>query len=362
MSIVRYQNEAIFVGPSNSTGFFYSSGNSGTNGIVQIQKALTANRSFSVERQDINVLGQLARLDAIINTPPTVSFDTSWYIANVFNESGIGLSVNGNYSIASGILTNNSNDRNIFISRSPQGFDDVGYAGTDRIAYGIGNAFLSNYSAEGSVGGLATANATFEAYNFVAYNTSTGISPAINPQDGVRLTGVNFALPTAVSGFAGNVPAIRYGEMLVDISNVAILGARVADLKIQSFNLSIPFSRESINELGSLYPDSKEVTVPINASLSVEATLGDSTTGSLADVLCNDGQYNISVSLFKPACPGSTGQLASRYTLNGAKLDTTNYSLSVGPYESVSLSFSVQLGGANTSITNNGLFLSGSLQ
>jgi len=357
---VIYQQENVFVGPPNSTGFFYSSGNSGANLVKQLFRVQSANRSFNISRQDINELGQLARIDAVITEPPTVALELSWYSTNLNNESGIGLSVNGPFSCISGILTKANDDRNIFVSRSPQGQDDNTYAanGNGRICYGLGNCFLSNYSIEGSVGGLATASASFEGFNFFSYGAASGVSPAILPFNGTSVVGPTFQLPVGVSGIFGQASAIRFGEMVVDISNVNVIGAAVSDLKIQSFNLNLPVARESISVLGSLYPSSKEVTVPVNASLTVETIIGDSATGNLGQVLCNDGNYTITVSLYKPACPGITGQLAARYTLVGAKLDSQDFSMGIGPAETLSLPFSVQLGGANSTV---GVFISGAI-
>jgi len=357
-SRVIYQNEAVFAGPSNATGLFFSSGTSG-NLIKQLYRVQTANRSSNTEREDINQLGQLARIGAMVTTPPTVSFDTSWYSTNVNNEVALGLSANNGASMISGILTKTTDDRNVFISRSPAGFDDLGYSGVNRIAQGIGNAFITNYQAEASVGGLATASVTMEGYNIVSYANASGNTPSLNPTNGARITGVPFVLPVTTSGFAGQNLAIRYGDISVDISNSTILGADVSDLKIQSYSLSIPLSREDINAFGTLYPTSRDLTVPINGTLSISAILGDSQTGSLSDVFCNDGDYNITITLRDPSCPGISGNVAVQYKIFGAKLDSETFNMSIGPAETSDFDFSFQMAGAQT--TNQGVQLSGRL-
>ena len=356
---VIYQQENVFVGPANSTGFFYSSGNAGTNLIKQLYRVQSANRSFNISNTDINELGVLARLGTLVTEPPSVSFDTSWYVTNVNNESGVGLSVNGPYSSLSGILTKVNDDRNIFVSRSPQGQDDDGFVGAGRICYGLGNCFLTQYGVEASVGGLATASATFEAFNFYGYNSASGVSPAINPVNGTMVSGPTFSLPVGITGLANQALAIRYGEIVLDLSNLSLIGASVSDLKLQSFNLSLPIARESINVLGSLYPSSKDVTVPINGTLSFSAVIGDTQTGNLNSVLCSQDKYNVTISLYKPACPGVTGALAARYTVLGAILNSESFGMTVGPNENLDVELSFQAGGASD--VQNGLLISGAL-
>ncbi len=352
---VIYNQEALFVGPSPATGFMFSSGTSGANLLKQIHRVQSANYSFNIDRVDVNEYGVLGRIDAIIVNPPTVSLDFTYLLTNINNESGLGLTVNRGVSCVSGFLSKAEDDRNFFISIAPQGQDNATYAGT-RSVYGFGNGFVTSYSAEGAVGGLPTATVNVEAFNFRGYVNETGFSPAINPTDGTPLT-TTFQVPVATTGYANQVSALRPGDIQFSLAGVNTLGVSASDLKIQSFNLGVELAREDINKLGSMYPNSKEIQVPINATLSVEAIVGDAAANNLNDVLCNDSEYNLTVTLRNPACAPAIGATGIQYQLRGAKLQSQNFSSSIGPNKSVSLEFNAQLSGPQDQI--HGLFISG---
>jgi hypothetical protein len=62
--------------------------------------------------------------------------------------------------------------------------------------------------------------------------------------------------------------------------------------------------------------------------------------------------------LKKPDCQGN-GPVAIQYQLKGAKLDSQNFSSSIGPSKTVSLSYSAQIAGPAD--LSKGLFMSGTL-
>lgn len=350
-----YNAETIFVGRSPATGYHQSSGASGVNYLTQLHRIQSANYSFNVERTDINQYGQLGRIDSIILNPPTVSLDFDYLLTNVNNESGIGLTVNRGVSVISGFLSEAEGDKNYFISIAPEGQDSANYSGSRQV-YGFGNGFVSAYSAEGAVGGLPTAKVSVEAFNFRAYGSSTGASPAINPVDGTSITNAPFSIPTASTGYAAQVSALRPGDISLSLAGVQTLGVDPVDLKVQSFNLSVELARENINALGQLYPKSKPLQVPVNSTISVEAIVGDAQAGNLNDILCNDVEYNLSIILRDPACAPAVGATGVKFDFYGAKLASQNFSSSIGPNKTVSLSFSAQASGPQDA---RGIFISG---
>lgn len=353
-----YNAETIFVGRSPSTGLHQSSGASGVNYLTQLHRVQSASYSFNVDRKDINQYGQLGRIDAIILDPPKVSLEFTYLLTNVNNESGIGLTVNKGVSVISGFLAETEGDKNYFISIAPEGQDSANFSGS-RQTYGFGNGFVSAYSAEGAVGGLPTANVSVEAFNFRAYGASTGASPAINPIDGTSISNAPFSLPTASSGYNSQVSALRPGDISFSLAGVSTLGVDPVDLKIQSFNLSVELARENINALGLLYPTAKPLQVPVNSKIDVEAIVGDAQAGNLNDILCNDAEYNLSITLREPACAPAVGATGIKFDFRGAKLVSQNFSSSIGPNKSVSLSFSAQASGPQDP---RGIFVSGRFQ
>lgn len=351
-----YSAEAIFVGPSPATG--QHTGVAGVNLLTQISRVQSANYSFNVERTDINQYAQLGRIDSVILTPPTVSLDFSYLLTNVTNESGLGLSVNQGVSVISGLLDGTQGDKNYFISIAPDGADNAGYAGARQV-YGFGNGFLASYGAEGAVGGLPMGSVTVEAFNFRAYGAATGVSPAINVTDGTAVAGAPFTIPTATSGAAGQVTALRPGDISFSLAGVNTIGVDPVDLKIQSFKLNVELGRDNINALGQLYPKSKPLKVPVNSKIDIEAIVGEAQAGNLNDILCNDSEYTLSITLRNPACAPAVGATGMKFDFKGAKLAGQNFSSSIGPNKTVSLSFTAQAAGPQDP---RGIFLSGLLQ
>tara|TARA_R100000664_G_C2751630_1_gene138923 strand:- start:622 stop:1989 length:1368 start_codon:yes stop_codon:yes gene_type:complete len=285
---VIYQSEAVYV----TQGAY--SGKAGTDtalnyqpltaknaalvptGIRNLDRVQSANYSFSISRQDVNQFGELAAIDRIITETPTVSFDTSYVMANLANESLLGFEVTPSgtanaaskmVSCISGLIdsTTTAHQKDYFILTTKEGSDaiDLTDSGRYESIIGIGNGFLSSYSTEAAVGGLPTASVSVEGMNmnFVnlpysgysvgeqsagALNSAgwggsvngsdkeqtlvaiTGANPAINPTNGVKvgneteLTSAAFvALPLASGSIAtptNNISALRPGDITLSLS------------------------------------------------------------------------------------------------------------------------------------------------
>lgn len=352
-----YQVESLFIGPTPATGQHFSSGNSGVNLINQLQRIQSSNHNFNVARQDVNQYGQLAAIDRVILDAPTVALDYSYLINNVLNEKNMGLVVDGTSGVLSNIINESQDQKNYFILEVPEGNDAVG-GDTNSSAngvHGFGNGYLTSLAWEGRVGQFPRASVQVQAFNYKVDNGSAGNNiPAINTTNGLLVTGYTYALPASTSGIG--VSVLRPGDISLNITGA--LGYSLSDLKIQSFNVGVQLNRQAIQKLGSRFPFARVIQFPINATLQVEANVGDLNPGDLADILCNDVSYNLSVTLALPSCSGN-GAPAAIYTLYGAKLDSQNSSASIGPNNTVSFSWLSPLGGPNDQ--NHNLFISGVL-
>ncbi len=84
---VIYQSQALFIAP-NSTGIqvsgsgvtdpqstAYTTGElaSGTSLLYKLDRVQNCNFNFTINRQDVNEFGKLARIGTIVNEPPTVT-------------------------------------------------------------------------------------------------------------------------------------------------------------------------------------------------------------------------------------------------------------------------------------------------
>lgn len=379
---IIYQSEALYAGPSPATGFHYQLANgvktndanvaggwpsASGNLVKQLQRIQTANYSFTVDRTDVNQFGQLAAIDRVILTNPTVSLDFSYINANLSNESILGLTVvSGNTdsttSAISGFLNKTTDERNYFIRTAPEGTDAIGYVdGTsgNNGVIGIGNAFITSYSTEGSVGNFPTTTINVEGLNM---NFQQGISgnfvPAILPTDGNTLSNF-YQLPQAVRnigiGSGNTISALRPGDITLSLSNTTAGGADVNTINIQSYTLSFDLARTPIERLGSKFAFTREIDFPLTVSLTVDAQVTDMVAGNLANIVNNDSStYEPSITIKNPT---DSSLIMAKFKLKGAKLDSQEFSSDIGGNKTVTLTFSTQVGGPQD--TNNGLFING---
>lgn len=375
---VIYQSEALY------TSKEYDS--TGLSDHVQLHRVQSANYGFTINRQDVNQYGNLARIDSLILEPPTVNFDLSYYVTNGFNERALDFSVSqpgdtNEVQFASGHLAASSG-QNLFIVTVPEGRDanlNKDENATTNTVIGIGNAFLTDYTLDLSVGSLPTATVSFEASNIISDTTVsgngtisgfTGIeSPAVNPVDGVSLLDeiqLPFASGNAHSGDytasdSDKLAALRPGDLSLDLSNFdgeilsKVEGA--GGIHIQSASLSLPLSRTPIERLGTKFPFARVVDFPVNASLTVNAIVNTMEAQNLANMISGCGQDTLrDVTVSMKECGGTTTGLY--VTLKNCTIDSESFSSSVGSNKSVDLTFTTQIGG--TKDTNKGVFVSGS--
>jgi hypothetical protein len=257
---VIYQSEAVYCTQSQVA---FNTGALSDGDVEQLARVQSANYSFSVARQDVNQFGNLAAIDQIITESPTVSFDTSYYLANFTNENRLGFFVTQSgeatptfSSCIQNVIDSSTNDyqKNYFILTTKEGKDandndtTGDYAGGSII--GIGNAFLSSYSTEGAVGGLPTvsvsvegqnmnfvnlpyisglgnggyANANGAGYEFDGSNQLeyiSGDSPAVGSTDGLSV-GMTVKLPKPVTDLSTNnwdkISTLRPGDITLTLA------------------------------------------------------------------------------------------------------------------------------------------------
>lgn len=354
---VIYQSLGLLVGPTPATGV------QATVDINQLYRVQSADYDFQINRQDINEFGTLAALSREIIDAPTANISFSYYLTNVLNEQALGFVVDGSSSMISGLLDKSSDEKNYYLVVSPEGTDandNTTVTPGQEFTVGIGNGFISSYSVEAAVGGIPTVTVQVEALNVRTDTTTSGFAtPAVDPTLGIPIvgSGTTVILPPLTSGLAGQITALRPGDVNLNL-NSAPIGVSDVDLKVQRAQMEVRLTRESLNKLGSRFAFSKEIRFPVNATLRVDAQIGDLKSGAMSDVLCNDVEYDLVLSFRKPSCSGQ-GDVAVQYTLKKAKLDSSNFTNRIGSNSAVSLQFTAPIGGPSDQI--HGLFLSGIL-
>jgi hypothetical protein len=374
---VIYQSEALYVSKNiNST-------TSGEH--AQLKRVQSANYNFSIERQDVNQFGQLARIDALVLASPTVALDFTYYPTDGYNEKALGFYVQtgvlAEANFASGQMAGSSG-QNFYIVTAGEGSDlntltgDYPLSGKSAIA--IGNGFLSNYTFNASVGNLPTASVSVEGLNIkssiISGMTGAGgnsgnfaLSPTINPISGVELglTG-RLASPTEATGAAGVVQtsALRPGDLTIsfgDYTSANATGSPLATLEgtdginIQSVSLALPLSRTPIERLGSRFAFARVVDFPIVATMNVSAILNEIQAKSLASMLDDNTKRTITLTIKKPTAGGGNAMI---FKFKGSQLQSESFSSSIGANKTVDLVFQTQVGGPSD--TANGVYLSGS--
>jgi len=354
---VIYQSEALYVSQNaNSTG---------KTAHEQLQRVQSANYSFNISRQDINQFGQLSRIDSIVLEAPTVSFDTTYYLGDGFNEECLGFAKGFTIGFASGHMTASSG-KNFYIVTEAEGIDINSSDTAPNSVIGIGNAYLTDYTIDASVGSIPTVSTSFEAANINSVSTLSGtsdgisgiFSPAISQADGSVINS-QIELPNPTTG-VGSITALRPGDISIAFGTASTdaedgpivdIDGTTDGAHIQSASLSLSMSRSPLERLGSRFPFARTVDFPVNASLSVSAIVNEVTAANLANII--DNQNGITVQLTFNERGTSTA--AASYKLVNAKLDSESFSSAIGSNKTVDLTFSTQIGGP-TDVTNNILF------
>ena len=357
---VIYQSEALFVSKDASS--------TADSDHKQLERVQSANFNYTINRQDINQFGELARIDSLILDPPTVSTDFSYYLTDGFNERALGFYVQTGSGGAGGVHTDPGgfasghltagSGKNIFIATAPEGTDINldGALTTDDTVIGIGNCYLSNYSVDMAVGSIPTVSVSMEGANVRSDIQGDSIeTPAVDQSAGTSLTGT-VTLPDPSTGVS-SIAALRPGDITLSLVNfdgdtIAEVNDSSGDAHVQSVSISVPLSRSPINRLGSRFPFAREVDFPVSVSMSVSAIMNETVAYNLVNKL--DASPKAATVTLKDKNAKDT----VIWTLSGAKIDSESISSSIGSNKTVDITLSTQIGGPND--LTNGLYMSGS--
>tara|TARA_B100001939_G_scaffold140057_2_gene121260 strand:+ start:160 stop:1551 length:1392 start_codon:yes stop_codon:yes gene_type:complete len=435
---VIYQSQALFIAPSstgaqvsgvasgpelfasNATEFGPDSLDQFKSGISLLKKMdriQNCNFNFTLNRQDINEFGKLARIDTLVTEPPTVGLDFSYYVTDGYNERLMGFNMTGlKAGVTDGLMSTgrlgaqsisgllqDTQGNNYYILTVDDGEDVVGqsdtFDGTNSVV-AIGNGFVTDYSFEAAVGGLPTATVTVEAFNIKTdYNVAkasnavadaagsftnkmeyiSGNSPAVNlfQTPATKFTDVEKAykidysrhVPGIVNsdtlynytGFTtgtSTVSALRPGDITIEFPDTSGMSSISGDdsAHIQSFSFSIPLTRTILQRLGSVFGYTRVVDVPINMELNISAVVSELKDANLFDIMADTSELTFAVVLNDQNQTSPVPKM--RYEIKGARLVSETYSEAIGDNQTVDITYTVQLGGAND--TSAGVFMSGS--
>jgi hypothetical protein len=379
--------------------------------IKQLKRVQTVNYGFTINRTDINQFGMLSRLDSIVTEQPTVNMDFSYYLIDGANERLLEFNIDGYTNSLSGALSPElyQAGNNFFLLTVPESRDAIngdvrldnesGFGPKSKTVVALGNGFITDYTVDIAVGSIPTVNISVEGMNIQTDIGETGLNlPAINLTDGSKMSdawdyddndnhifkdNVNtctglYSLPASDIGFSGcgdDIAALRPGDVVVNIENSTLFAVTpsgtpesVVDYQmkqkgsahLQSCSINIPMSRTTLQRLGNTFGFSKAIDVPVVATLSASASLSDVKRGNVADLLCDCGFVDLEILIYPPECAQcnmKTGEPAMRFGFKGCRLESENFSATIGDNKTVDLTFTVQVGGADD--PSNGVFISG---
>ena len=370
---VIYQSEALYV----ADGTLVPTAHHPSGNITQLHRVQSANYGLTINRQDVNQFGNLARIDQISIEAPTVNLDFSYYLGTGTNERGLGFTVGtgtNSFSFISGLVDSSVNTnnigivsgRNFHILSVAEGNDANGsasniYNGTSARTIGIGNAYITNYSLEAAVGGLPTVSITAEGLNVNVISGNSGTIPGINVEAGTA-SASTAVVPPPLSGSIGTT-ALRPGDVTVIVTDGIIIDlptgvegspANNTAAHVQNVSIEIPIGRTTLERLGSRFGFTKVIDFPVEVTVNLSAIVADlETSGSITSLLDADTTKTLAFVFKTPGSAGTEPRIV--YEIRGAKLVSENYSSAIGDNKSVDLTFTTQIGSPQD--TTNGVFV-----
>ena len=387
------QSKAVYVAPTG-----WTTTESGT-----VKRTLEAAQlhgidTFSFEmdlagsRQDVREFGQLARIGTVRMSEINPTLSLGYYLQDGANELALGFTEGSNQCIHA-MLTEDAAKResNLFVLTATEGEDAFSYtsdsafdtAKADHDVIGFGNAFISSYSVNMSVGEIPRADIEMQASNVVFYrDIHSGIIPPSLDLDGSRarpeggsadaVPNIGLPKPTVCADLAGGLKVLKPHDVTIvfthtdtskgvtslggsDIAGIGgqVIGATASEIKaIQSCSIDLPLSREVIDAVGSKLAYAKPLDFPIDVTLNISALVTEFGQGALEKALTGTaGDNSVDIVITLKSNP-ATSQMV--FTLKKAVLDSQSFSQGLDDNETVDLTFSAQIGGATT--TNQGLF------
>lgn len=373
------QNKAVYTSPTGWYDGAEVNGEFAYSGINAHQLHRVDTLSFDIDiagaRQDIREFGQLARIGTVTMAEVNPSINLGYYLGDGENELALGFVSSTSNQMISGFLSEDATrrEKNIYVLTAKEGedaFNSTSFANDFRQhdVIGFGNCFITNYTANFSVGEIPRADLTMEASNVVFYtgNHSGLKNPSINT-DGARADSGFFNLPAPDTG-SMNVLVLRPNDVTVTFESNAIStadedgysagklgGVHFGDIAVQSCSIDVPLSRTPIESLGTERAYAKPLDFPIDVTMSISTVVKNFAAGALEYVLTGTAESNKAT--IGVRVKNEEGTDCLYYQLKNAVLDSQNFSLGLDDNETVELTFSAQIGGIST--TTEGLFWTG---
>jgi len=284
---------------------------------------------------------------------PDVNCNISYLFSSGENETSLGLHLGSDGSILKKFLESESTDdiNVIAVASNKERMQDLSnvndYSGYHVI--GIGNAFLTNYSYEASVGSLPRASVSFSASNmkFDQYEPSAAPNlPAIKLGVDNQYSSEELHLDQSSFGYdlVSGANAIMPGDIQVNITkhagNYGGIPVESEKAAIQSISLDVPIDRQDIFGFGSNYVFDRKLKLPIMANVSIDLILREYASGQIDSFFKEGARYDMTINhTNRYFYSGLRADTINQFVIENAQLRSQSYSKQIGGEVSVSTSF-----------------------
>ena len=282
---------------------------------------------FAHESLDVKAIGSDSLLTRKIGgqspivRAPNVNCNIEYYFCEGRNENSAGLYIGKDGSILKNIITSTTTDDiNIMVVAShSDSHKDLNLLSNesdfnDYNVVGFGNAFLTNYSYNASIGSIPTSSLAYTAGNlrFDIYDENNRPEfPSVKLGNNNALSPESLALtPGAItqSGGSGTIfseyqasetSAVRPGD--VKIRMIKSSGGRGgADLQyvlaaVQNISINLPIPRQDIYGMGSNYVFNRKLKLPIIGEMSVDMVLRGYTQDEVDSFLTEADVFEVKI-------------------------------------------------------------------
>jgi len=214
----------------------------------------------------------------------------------------------------------------------------------------FGNCFLNSYGLTYGVDSLPTVTTSYICSNmkFEGLTGTSMVPPSINLESG-NADNVGRARFLFVTGT--KKPVIvnpKNSDSTITLQNLQAGGQNLSGIHfVQSLDMSVGLQRVSSYGLGSDYAYNRKAQMPAQGSFAVSSLVSGYNDGTISGILKNETDYTFDLVL------NGSGKNMS-YSIEGAKLESFNYSIPVNGIMSFDASFTFEV------TENKGLRLSGS--
>ena len=312
---IIYQSQSVAIDDANVSQYT-------VNGVQ------SANYGLDVAREDINQFGELGAYDRVILEAPTATAEFSSYVNGI-------TPANLDKLIKNAVSGNNAT---VKISLNTSEGSDYTQASSNEVV-SLTSGSLTSFSAEASVGSIATMTLGFEGVDLSYADSNTVAAPASAGCDIAVQSGIVIGL-LAGDGASG----VSTGDSLT---------------YAQSCTVSFDLGTEGLQELGNSsnkFQYARVPSYPASASMSVEGLAIDKGVPLEVRNLVSSSRTTV------PGGVSSAGQQAvkgysvnvnvdmqgTKFTLTNATLDSVNFTSSLGDNATVDATFGCSIGGPNS--------------